>query len=464
MTARILIVDDTPLNLKLLAARLTHEYYMVTSATNGAEALEKIAAEKPDIVLLDVMMPEMDGFETCRRIKADPESAHIPVVMVTALTDATDRVRGLEAGADDFLSKPINDTALLARVRSLLRLKTIMDEWRLRETTSSQLMSRAPADEAALGELANSRALLLEDSVPDQEMISATLSAHGCTVDTVDKIGDAASMVRTGFYDVVFASLDLRNEDGLQICPHLRTHEASRQTPILLLANDSEMERVAKGLDLGANDYLLRPLDANELVARTRTQVKHKRHYDRLRKNYEDSLALALVDPLTGAFNRRYLEAHFPRMLARSRAVAKPLSLLMIDVDHFKAINDTHGHGAGDAALRGLVDRVMNGVRPSDLVARLGGEEFVVVMPETSLQVAHGIAERLREYVAATPIALSDKGLETTITISVGCACLSEGKTETMESVLRRADAALYKAKENGRNRVVDQDTAAAAG
>ncbi len=139
MSARVLVVDDILPNVKLLEAKLSSEYYDVLTATSGLEALEKVKNDAPDIVLLDVMMPGMDGFEVCHKIKSNPAYAHIPVVMVTALTDATDRVKGLEAGADDFLSKPLNDTALMARVRSLVRLKMTVDEWRVRENTASQL-------------------------------------------------------------------------------------------------------------------------------------------------------------------------------------------------------------------------------------------------------------------------------------------------------------------------------------
>ncbi len=152
MSARILIVDDTPLNVKLLAAKLAHDYYVISTAENGVQALEKVAKEKPDLILLDVMMPEMDGFETCRRLKANPATAYIPVVIITALSDVADRVRGLAAGADDFLGKPINDLALMARIRSLLRTKILMDEWRLREATAEQLApgSRKPSLPAAV--------------------------------------------------------------------------------------------------------------------------------------------------------------------------------------------------------------------------------------------------------------------------------------------------------------------------
>ncbi|MCH8189337.1 MAG: response regulator, partial [Proteobacteria bacterium] len=138
MSARILVVDDQPLNVKLLEAKLTAEYYNVVTAAGGVEALEKASDVCPDLILLDVMMPGMDGYEVCQRLKGDPELNHIPVVMVTALDAVADRIRGIDAGADDFLTKPINDVALFARVRSLLRMKLALDELRLRDDISLQ--------------------------------------------------------------------------------------------------------------------------------------------------------------------------------------------------------------------------------------------------------------------------------------------------------------------------------------
>lgn len=458
MTARILIVDDTPLNLKLLTAKLARDYYIVSTAENGPEALEKAEKENPDLILLDVMMPEMNGFEVCERLKREPHTANIPVVMVTALTDVTDRVQGLRAGADDFLSKPINDIALMARVRSLLRMKMIMDEWRLREKTSHQFIASEKSDEDIDINQTPFRVLLVEDDKADEAFIKQTLETNmRASVDSADKVTDAASMVRTGFYDVIISSLDLRNEDGLMICPQIRSNEATRHIPILMTANEMEMDRVGKSLDLGANDYILRPIDTNELLARVRNQLKHKRYYERLRKNYESSMALAMVDPLTGAFNRRYFDAHLPRMLSTATGIYKPLTVLMIDIDHFKKINDTYGHASGDSALKTVVERVMNSVRPSDLVARMGGEEFAVLMPETPLAAAQSIAERLRARVADTPIALADEQKTAiTVTVSIGCACVqNDDPQETPASLLARADAALYEAKQTGRNKVV---------
>ena len=454
MSARILIVDDTPLNVKLLAAKLAHDYYIVTMKSNGAEALESIAREIPDIILLDAMMPVMDGFETCRRIKSNPATAHVPVVMITALSDVADRVKGLEAGADDFLTKPINDIALMARVRSLLRLKSIMDEWRARETTSHLMALQATTDDPSMSGRSGGNILVLEDDRDERLQISQALADMSPQITFASTVEEAAKLAHSGDYDLLFASTELRNEDGLLICPQLRTHEATRQLPILLLAHESGVGRVAKGLDLGANDYVIRPIDTNELLARTRTQLRQKRHYQRLRTNYEQNLSLALVDPLTGAFNRRYLDAHFPRLLARHETVNKSMAVLMLDIDYFKKVNDTYGHASGDTVLKEVVSRTLQALRPTDLVVRMGGEEFAILMPETNLPMGMAIGERLRERIASQPVILSTAE-ELSITASMGVASIRPDKQESGQDVFERADAALYKAKQGGRNRVV---------
>ena len=455
MSARILIVDDTPLNVKLLEAKLARDYYIVSSAENGVEALKKVATEKPDLILLDVMMPEMDGFETCSRLKADPATAHIPVVIITALSDVADRVRGLAAGADDFLGKPINDLALMARIRSLLRAKVLMDEWRLREATTLQLAPTPATPDAGLVNISDSRILVVDDEETDAAFIREALQPLSAHVAEVKSVAEAETAVNQGAYDLVFSNLDLRAEDGLTICSRLRTNPATRHLPILLLANTEDMERIAKGLDLGASDYLLRPFDTHELFARTRTQLRHKRNYERLREGLERNLMLALVDPLTGAFNRRYLDAHMPRFLAHAREMRKPLAVQMIDIDFFKRVNDTYGHAAGDVVLKAVATRVANGVRPSDFFVRMGGEEFAVVMPETEQPNAAKIADRVRQSIETTPIPLPDGAGEVKVTISVGVAEAHPEEEADAIKVFERADEALYKAKQTGRNRVV---------
>ncbi|HYD32581.1 MAG TPA: PleD family two-component system response regulator [Azospirillaceae bacterium] len=454
MSARVLVVDDVLPNVKLLAAKLTREYFDVITAYNGPEALDLVKKESPDIVLLDVMMPGMDGFEVCEKIRSDPETNHIPVVMVTALSDVADRVRGLEAGADDFLTKPVNDIALFARVRSLVRLKMMMDEWRLRESTSGQLGVLSSTGSVQSESAEGARVLALEDSPLDLEKIAETLQRDSNDVVQTTTCGVALDRALTDDFDLVVISLTLLSEDGLRLCSQLRSHERTRQVPILLVVDDGDLNRVAKGLELGANDYVIKPLDRNELLARVRTQIRRKRYQDRLRANYERSLSMALTDSLTGVFNRRYVNAHLPRLIERAIDSGKPLAVMMLDIDHFKAVNDTYGHNVGDEVLREVCTRISRNLRNFDLVARLGGEEFVVIMPDTEAESAVSVADRLRCLIGEEPFQVSAPVGHITVTISIGVS-IGGYVGDTAEGLVKHADEALYEAKRSGRDRVV---------
>jgi two-component system cell cycle response regulator len=400
------------------------------------------------------MMPGMDGFEVCQRIKSDPATMHIPVVMVTALSDVADRIRGLEAGADDFLTKPINDIALFARVRSLVRLKMMVDQWRLRENTRGSLgvLQSISLVNAMSAEQAN--ILVVEDSVVDASKISDVLVQDKNSVTVVNNNAAALQSALAKNFDLMIVSLSLAKEDGLRLVAQLRANEVTRQTPLLLIADDGDLPRAAKGLELGANDYALRPIERNELLARARTQIRRKRYQDRLRDNYEASLEMALTDSLTGLFNRRYLMVHIERQLARIAETKKPVATLILDIDHFKAVNDTYGHDAGDQVLREVAARTSRNLRNFDLVARYGGEEFVVILPDTDEDVAIIVAERLRQSIAAQPVAVAGLDKPINVTTSIGVT-LSGTSKELATDVLKRADEALYRAKREGRNRVV---------
>jgi len=458
MSARVLVVDDIPANVRLLEAKLTAEYFDVLSAHDGPAALELIAAHAPDVVLLDVMMPGMDGFEVCARIKADPRTQHLPVVMVTALSDTRDRVRGLEAGADDFLTKPVNDLALFARVRSLARLKTMIDEWRMREETCEKFELLPGEGGVALDDGGNARVLLVEGRAPAAEKIVETLAINGNVTTVASTATEALALSHQNSYDLLIVSLLIGQEDGLRLCSHFRAQEETRRLPILLILDDFDARRLAKALDLGVNDYLIRPIDRNELIARARTQIRRRRYQDRLRENYERSLSLALTDSLTGLHNRRYIERHLEGLIRRAHETSRALSLMMIDIDRFKSVNDTYGHAAGDEVLRGIARRVGDGLRNFDLVARFGGEEFVVLMPDTKGDDAAKVAERVRRRVAGEPFVIAAAPGRLAVTVSIGVA--AAGGEDTPDELLKRADAALYRAKDAGRDRVVaDGDT-----
>ncbi|WP_407050723.1 PleD family two-component system response regulator [Methyloraptor flagellatus] len=455
MTARVLVVDDIPANVKLLESRLTAEYFEVLTATSGPEALAICERDLPDIVLLDVMMPGMDGFEVARRMKSNPRLTHIPIIMVTALDQIADRVKGLEAGADDFLTKPVSDVALVARVRSLVRLKMLTDELRLRSQTGREIGIDEPFDLGALEGTQKGKLLLVDDRRSSAERMKSVLGVvHDVSIEPDAQ--QALFLAAEKDWDLIVVSLGLADYDGLRLVAQLRSLERTRALPILLLAEAEDTARLMRGLDMGANDYLVRPVDRQEMLARVKTQIRRKRYTDHLRDNVQQSIEMAVTDPLTGLNNRRYMGIHLHALVDQAHQRSKPLSALIVDIDFFKSINDTWGHDAGDEVLREFSERLRASVRGIDLVCRYGGEEFVVVMPDTDMALAYMVAERLRKGVADKPFTIARGTNEIEVTISVGLGTL-EAATDTGDDILKRADLALYRAKRSGRNRVVSE-------
>ncbi len=450
MSARILVVDDIEANVKLLEAKLAAEYYDVLTANDGPTALAMAAAESPDIILLDVMMPGMDGFAVCRRLKDDPATRHIPVVLVTALDGRSDRIEGLEAGADEFLTKPIDDVMLFARVRSLTRLKQVMDELRAREASGRRIGVIAGAA-ARLGGTGG-RVLIVDDNERQAQRLMAELAIEHRPVFETDP--EKAHLTARGPVDLIIVNATARAFDGLRFAATIRSDEATRHLPILAIVDPDERHRLVKALEIGVNDLLTKPLDPQEMSARARTQIRRKRYTDFLRDNLDHSLELAVTDQLTGLHNRRYMEGQLGALVKRATHGGDPVSALMIDIDHFKKINDNFGHDIGDEVLREFAVRLASNVRAIDLPCRYGGEEFTVIMPGAQLADAQRVAERIRLHVAGSPFRVAGGKELLTVTISIGVAT-TIGETDTPDILLKRADEAVYEAKAGGRNRVV---------
>ena len=452
MSARILVVDDIEANVRLLEAKLTAEYYDVLTAHDGPTALAIAASEKPDIVLLDVMMPGMDGFQVCRRLKDDPETRHVPVVLVTALDGRADRIAGLEAGADEFLTKPIDDVMLFARVRSLTRLKMVIDELRDREASGRRMGVIAGAA-ARLG-ATGGRVLIVDDHERQAQRVASELAIEHRPL--IESDPEAALMTAKGVVDLIIVNATARSFDGLRFAAQLRSDEATRHLPILAIVDFDERARLVKALEIGVNDILAKPIDPQELAARARTQIRRKRYTDYLRDNLDHSLELAVTDQLTGLHNRRYMNGQLEALVKRAAHGGDAVACLLIDIDHFKKINDGYGHDVGDEVLREFAVRLASNVRAIDLPCRYGGEEFVVVMPDTSIEDAERIAERIRLHVAGSPFRVMGGAELLTVTISIGVAA-TIGEADRPEVLLKRADEAVYEAKASGRNKVVSR-------
>lgn len=452
MTARVLVVDDILANVRLLEAKLTAEYFEVVTALNGVDALEAVQRTKPDIVLLDVMMPGIDGIEVCKRIKSNAQTQHIPVVMITALDQPEDRVKGLEAGADDFLTKPVNDVSLFCRVKSLVRLKMLTDELRNRALSGESVGIVARAREGHADRRGN--VLVVDSSEAVIERIRASLgNAHEIVVPDEPSAALAMATSAADPFELIIVNLEMAQVDGLRLCSQLKSLEQTRQTPILIIVDPEDHQRLLRALDMGVNDYLIRPIDKQELLARVNTQIRRYRYTEQLRSSVQASIEMAVTDALTGLYNRRYMETHLGHLVEHATNRSKPLAVMAIDVDYFKAVNDTHGHDAGDRVLQELANRIRQNVRNVDIPCRVGGEEFLIVLPMTDDGVAEKIAERIRRAVAARPFDADARGGPLTITISAGVAGLLP-PDDTMEHLLKRADEALYRAKRQGRNRV----------
>ena len=452
MTARVLVVDDMPANVKLLEARLHAEYFDTLSAFDGFEALEVCARERIDVILLDVMMPGMDGFEVCRRLKSNPAMQDVPVVIVTALDQPQDKLKGLEAGADDFLTKPVDDIALITRVKNLARLKVLNDEMKLRAVTSDQLGVAHSSFDAQNSGVRDGRVLIVDDHPRSAERLMRGLEGVNAS-DVATDTASALARLSENDYDTVLVSLNLASSDGLRLCSQIRSNEATRHLPLMMLVETGDEARLLRGLDLGVNDYLMRPIDRNEMQARVRTQIRRKRHTDFLRNRIVESVELSVTDPLTGLHNRRYLETHLKTLIQNAFDTNSHLAVIVTDIDHFKNINDTHGHSAGDRVLQQFSERLKANTRGVDLACRFGGEEFVLVLPDTTLETAYQIAERIRAHIADAPFKIDDR-TEIDVTTSIGLAIL-EYENDMPSQIFERADNALYAAKREGRNRVM---------
>jgi len=454
VTARVLVVDDILANVKLLQARLMAEYFEVITASNGPDALEKCRAGQCDIVLLDIMMPGMDGYEVCRQLKADVRTAHLPVIMVTALDQQSDRLEGLKSGADDFLIKPVDDIALTTRVKSLARLKMVTDELQMRVSTGREFGIDDPRDnhidpkEGRGGKL-----LIVDDRASSYEkVVDALGTEHDLTVITNPQ--EALFRAADENFDLVIISLAIENFDALRLCSQMRSIDRTRLIPMLLVTQKGDEAALLRGIDLGVNDYISRPIEPCELKARTRTQVKRKRLNDRLRARVQQTMEMAVRDSLTGLNNRRYFDRHMQNLFDKAVASGKSLSLVVLDIDHFKQVNDTYGHQAGDDVLKTFAERLLKNVRGKDLACRFGGEEFVIAMPETDQELAFVVADRIRREVSAHPFVVEGGSKQISITVSAGIASMST-TGDSITDMVKRADAALYDAKRNGRNQVV---------
>jgi two-component system cell cycle response regulator len=450
---RILIVDDEPLNVKLLAAKLPADQYETIWAYNGKEALEKVVGQSPDLILLDIMMPGMNGYEVTRRLKNDTKTRDIPVILVTALGGKDNKIMGLEVGADEFLNKPVNTAELVARVKSLLRLKQYQDQLKARTQSQASLMIPTGGDKSVQETAYLPSILLVEDDDKDARLIQRYLHGQPYRVSLLRDGEETISRAQQGEIDIILLDLLLPGMDGFEVCRRLKEREQTRNIQIVVLTSLRDLKSKIKGLELGADDFLVKPINMHELRVRINALIKKKAHLDELHASYDTAVHSAITDKLTGLYNHAYFKHFLEHEVKRSLRQRHPVALIMIDIDDFKYYNDTLGHLAGDEILRELGKLTRENIREVDLGARYGGEEFAVVLPNTDMKGAAEIAERIRQMINRHPFAPETNLPSRKLTVSMGVATFPSG-AESSQELIQNADTALYKAKREGKNRV----------
>ena len=435
----ILVVDDTPSNLTLLSRILSSRGFRILLADNGLAAIQIALETIPDIILLDINMPEMDGYETCEKLKEDNRTNHIPVIFISSLDEIEDKIRAFKVGAADYIPKPIEFEEVLARVNTHLANQLLREQLR---NANSEL-------ETKVKELLISREQLQEQDGKLRAFINAIPSL---------------SFV----YD----------DEGryLEILPN---------EPELLLANADELQgRLLK--DVMPADVAKKILNAiKRAIEKNETQIveykipvisggerwfegriasmgKFNDGHSRVVfiavditervELYQETQRLATQDPLTGCYNRRYFMSLANKELQRVARYKRPLSLMMLDIDYFKRFNDQHGHPAGDQLLCALVNLCQKILRNVDILARYGGEEFIVLMPETDEDAAFSTAERLRKEIEKLEVSAPQGSRSVTVSIGAVNYTKSGKHSLDLDDLIKYADQALYEAKKAGRN------------
>jgi putative two-component system response regulator len=453
--ASVLVVEDDPRSARVAMAHLEGAGYRVAVAHTAAEAQQCVAQELPDLVLCDVCLPDMDGIRLTSWMRGRPATAHLPIALITSSDDRQILAKGLEAGADAFLAKPVNSLELRSRVRSLLRSKLYVDELRAREQAALQFdrqqTSASPGDWHTSGPHLP-LALVIEDSPRERRLLEACLQELGCATRGVASVTEALASLHESRPDLIVLDLLLPERDGYDFIATFQNECTSDRVPILVVSAMSEVQDRVKALELGADDFIVKGFERSEFEARVRRLLRLKLTLDELNSRCSRALRLAITDSLTGLYTFGFMHETLRSQMRVAQDGGQPYSVIFADLDHFKQVNDRHGHAAGDKVLRKVAEALQLHIRRTDTLVRYGGEEFVCLLPHTGGQEAQEIAKAMRSAVADLEINLSpDAALR--VTMSLGVASFPDDALDG-ETLLQRGDAAMYQAKQLGRNRV----------
>lgn len=448
MTAKVLIVDDLKFNIDLLEEKLKLEFYEIHRAYNGQDAVSKAISIRPDIILMDVMMPIMDGFGATKAIRKTSEVSYIPIIIITALTSTEDKANSFIHGADDYMHKPINYPLLKLRIKSLIRMKSSIDELILRAVIGENLQNLlcAPLSDVDIN---NSKILLIDDS----ELIHSIydkLERKNIIVDICKNPDEAVQKCLKSAYSLIIINSEIVDCNAIDVSIKIRNQIQLKHIPIIMIIDEYDEDTLIKNLEIGINDSFITPGETRELIVKSISQVKKFHYIENLKSTYlkDDN-----IDELTQVHSRRYLDIYFKVLISQLKNKEKDSIICIIDIDNFKQLNDTYGHVTGDEVLKSIASILKNNIRNSDFIARIGGEEFIIILHHLTKLEAKSVIEKLSKNISETKFLDYSKSKTIKCTISTGITDIKP--EDDLAEAINRADKNLYKAKSSGKNRVV---------
>ncbi|MFC4670096.1 diguanylate cyclase [Seohaeicola nanhaiensis] len=456
MQATVLIVDGIVTNRIMLKVQLSAAYYHVVQAECMEGIVELVQRTQPDLIVAAMTLPDGGAIELRERLAADPVLALIPILAIAVQNDGAARMRALAAGLDDVLNQPVDDRLLQARIRSLLRMRSTVEQFRL--SGSGNGPTPLGFSEAGAQFAPPARVVLLAGGADLARQWADQLpSRQGLRFATVGS-GDIARLIDAPLTDAFVIRVGPGgNLRGLDLIAYLRARTTTCNAVIIAVTEPKDDATAAEALDRGATDVLSDGFNAQELSLRLATHLNRKAIADHMRASVRDGLREAVIDPMTGLYNRRYALPWLTRTARRAAELRRSFAVMLADLDHFKRVNDRHGHPTGDAVLVETARRLGLVLRPQDMLARIGGEEFMMVLPDIDQGEATAIAGRMCREINSRPFRPSgDMRLD--VTISIGVVMGQPGKTSQAaveaDVLIAQADQALYAAKGAGRNKI----------
>jgi len=452
----------------MLKVQLSAAYYTVIQA-DRLEGLDAILhRSRPDLILASNTLPDGTLEQLRDMLRTGDAPNPIPLIVVTPQNDHDARLRALASGADDVLSQPIDDQVLQARIRRQLRARNQSDEWQPRDGTPRAFGMAESAASFGSPVTKTAQVAILTRRRSTGAIWRSRLTPHlphmlrSLGTEDMHRLSDANNPI-----DAIVMCLSPGTDDpDLRLLSELRARSATRHAVIIAVTDEHDPQLAIAALDLGADDVIQGEFCAQELALRLDAQLRNKRRSDQLRDNVRSGLRDAVRDPMTGLFNRRYALPHLSRVATQAGKTRESFAVMLADLDHFKQINDRYGHPVGDAVLMEAARRLQAQLRPGDLLARVGGEEFLIVMENTGQDAATRFARLLCDQISSTPFTPPGCPTAIPLTVSIGVAIGPATKATGLpdpgtDALIDQADRALYDAKDAGRNQITLANAAA---